>query len=50
MVRLMVGAIVRCGLNKTSIAEVQASLRNGAPAESRLVAPADGLTLIRVRY
>jgi len=50
MVRLMVGAIVRCGLNKTSVAEVQASLLNGAPADSRLVAPADGLTLVRVRY
>jgi tRNA U38,U39,U40 pseudouridine synthase TruA len=50
MVRLMVGAIVRCGLGKTSLAEVRASLLNGAPAEPRLVAPADGLTLVRVRY
>ena len=50
MVRLMVGAIVRCGLGKTSLAEVRSSLRNGTPAEPRLVAPADGLTLVRVRY
>ena len=50
MVRLMVGAIVRCGLGRTSIAEVHASLLKGAPAKSRLVAPADGLTLVRVRY
>jgi tRNA pseudouridine38-40 synthase len=50
MVRLMVGAIVRCGLGKTTLAEVRSSLLNGTPAESRLVAPADGLTLVRVRY
>jgi tRNA pseudouridine38-40 synthase len=50
MVRLMAGAIVRCGLGKTSVAEVRASLLDGAPAEPRLVAPADGLTLVRVRY
>ncbi len=50
MVRLMVGAIVRCGLGKTSLAEVRVSLLNGTPAEPRLVAPADGLTLVRVRY
>ena len=35
MVRLMVGAIVRCGLNKTSIAEVQASLRTWGSGGSR---------------
>ena len=50
MVRLMVGAIIRRGLGKTSLAEVRSSLLNGASAESRLVAPADGLTLVRVRY
>ena len=50
MVRLMVGAIVRCAVGKTSLEEVRASLLNGAPAEPRLVAPADGLTLVRVRY
>jgi tRNA pseudouridine38-40 synthase len=50
MVRLMVGAIVRCGLGKTTLAEVRARLLGEAPAEPRLVAPADGLTLVRVRY
>jgi tRNA pseudouridine38-40 synthase len=50
MVRLMVGAIVRCALGKTTVAEVGARLLEGAPAEPRLVAPAAGLTLIRVRY
>ena len=50
MVRLMVGAIVRCGLGKTSLAEVRTSLLTGTPAEPRLVAPADGLALVRVRY
>jgi tRNA pseudouridine38-40 synthase len=50
MVRVMVGAIVRCGLGKTRLEEVRASLLNGAPAEPRLVAPADGLSLVRVRY
>lgn len=50
MVRLMVGAIVRCALGKTTVAEVEARLFQGPPAEPRLVAPAAGLTLIRVRY
>ena len=50
MVRLMIGAIIRCGLGKTSPAEVRASLLEGRPAEPRLVAPAHGLTLVRVRY
>jgi len=49
-VRLMVGTIVRCGLGKTSLAEIRARLLAGVPAESRLVAPADGLTLVQVRY
>jgi tRNA pseudouridine38-40 synthase len=50
MVRLMVGAIVRCGLGKVSLAAVRARLVQGVSAEPRLVAPADGLTLVRVRY
>ena len=50
MVRLMVGAIVRCGLGKTSLAEVRSSLLSETATEPRLVAPADGLTLVRVRY
>lgn len=50
MVRLMVGAIVRCGLGKSSVAEVGACLLEGIPRMPRLVAPASGLTLVRVRY
>ena len=50
MVRLMVGAIVRAALGKTTVSEVRARLVDGAPTEPRLVAPAEGLTLVRVRY
>ncbi len=50
MVRLMVGAIVRCALGKITVDEVRARLLQAAPAEPRLVAPAAGLTLVRVRY
>lgn len=50
MVRLMAGAIVRAALGKTTVAEIRARLADGAPAEPRLVAPAEGLTLVRVRY
>ncbi|HEY5037028.1 MAG TPA: tRNA pseudouridine(38-40) synthase TruA [Chthoniobacterales bacterium] len=51
MVRLMVGTIIRCGLSKESTAEVRERLRaRGSVAHGRLVAPACGLTLVRVRY
>ncbi len=50
MVRLMVGAIVRAALGKATIGEVHARLIDGAPAKPQLVAPADGLTLVRVSY
>jgi tRNA pseudouridine38-40 synthase len=50
MARLMVGAIVRCGLGKTTLGEVRARLLGAALESPRLVAPAHGLTLIRVRY
>ena len=52
MVRLMVGAIVRCGLGKMSPREVREQLRLPvSPAQkSRHVAPAKGLILLRVRY
>ena len=49
-VRLMVGAIVRCGLGKTSVGEVRERLHGAALESPRLVAPANGLTLVRVRY
>ena len=50
MVRLMVGAIVRAALGKATLAEIRGHLLDGTPAEPRLVAPAEGLTLVRVRY
>jgi tRNA pseudouridine38-40 synthase len=50
MVRLMVGAIVRCGLGKTSVAEVREHLIGADHKSRKLVAPAHGLTLVRVRY
>ena len=49
MARLMTGAIVRCGLGKSSAREIT-DLLNLGQAEPRLVAPADGLFLVRVRY
>jgi tRNA pseudouridine38-40 synthase len=53
MVRLMVGAIVRCGLGRSSLGEVRERLRGSPSATTerdRLVAPAAGLTLVRVQY
>ena len=50
MARLMVGAIVRCALGKETVAEVRERLRLPGLGGSRLVAPAGGLTLVRVRY
>lgn len=51
MVRLAVGAIVQCGLGKTSRKEISERLlvkKDHRPM--RLVAPANGLFLVRVRY
>ncbi len=50
MVRLMAGAIIRCALGKESLAEVQYRLAAPRSDGARLVAPAAGLTLVRVRY
>ena len=50
MVRLMVGAIVRCGLGKQTLAEIREQLRAPSLKSSRFVAPAGGLTLVRVCY
>jgi tRNA pseudouridine38-40 synthase len=50
MARLMVGAMVRCALGKTRIMEVRQQLRGGVLPNNRLVAPAAGLTLVRVQY
>ncbi|MDQ6626283.1 MAG: tRNA pseudouridine(38-40) synthase TruA [Verrucomicrobiota bacterium] len=52
MVRLMVGATVRCAIGRMDLDEISSRLT--APAESvatpRFVAPAEGLFLVRVRY
>lgn len=50
MVRLMVGAIVRCGQGRENAENVRQELREGRPRGQRLVAPASGLFLLRVRY
>ena len=52
MVRLMVGALIRCGRGQAPAGEITARLQSPSltPATSRLVAPAGGLYLVRVRY
>ena len=50
MVRLMVGAMVRCALGKMSLGEVRDRLDGMAAKHARFVAPAEGLTLVRVMY
>ncbi|MGF1657783.1 MAG: tRNA pseudouridine(38-40) synthase TruA [Verrucomicrobiales bacterium] len=57
MVRLMVGAIVRCGRGKTLWTEVQSFLAGGrhmaleqAGSRPQYCAPPDGLYLVKVRY
>lgn len=50
MIRLMVGAIVQCASSKATVEQMQACLRSGKAAARRIVAPAHGLTLVRVRY
>jgi tRNA pseudouridine38-40 synthase len=52
MVRMMVGTLVRIGLDQSSPREIKARLRSPREAISRgrTAAPADGLFLFRVRY
>jgi tRNA pseudouridine38-40 synthase len=50
MVRLIVGALVRSALGKVSIENVAARLNSGQVGTPRFVAPAEGLSLVRVRY
>jgi tRNA pseudouridine38-40 synthase len=50
MVRLIVGAVVRCALGKMRIEDVAARLRSGKAGRTRFTAPAEGLFLVRVRY
>jgi tRNA pseudouridine38-40 synthase len=52
MVRMMVGTLVRIGLEKSAWQEIGARLRSPRKAilRGRTAAPADGLFLVRVRY
>jgi tRNA pseudouridine38-40 synthase len=50
MVRLMVGALVKCALGKMRIEEITSRLQSGAHGTGRFTAPAEGLHLVRVRY
>ena len=50
MVRLLVGALVKCALGKMRIEDLIARLDSGCATLPRLAAPAEGLLLVRVRY
>jgi len=50
MVRMMVGAMVRCALGKESLQSIELRLERPSRAAARFVAPAGGLYLVRVRY
>jgi tRNA pseudouridine38-40 synthase len=50
MVRLMVGALVKCALGKMRIEEIALRLDSGKVGSARFAAPAEGLCLVRVRY
>jgi tRNA pseudouridine38-40 synthase len=50
MVRLMVGALVRCALGKMRIEDIAARLSCHQTSPGRFAAPGEGLVLVRVRY
>ena len=50
MVRLLVGAMVGCASGKMSASEIREQLSTAVPAKQRLLAPACGLTLVRILY
>jgi tRNA pseudouridine38-40 synthase len=50
MVRLIVGSVVKCALGKMRIEDVTTRLNSGQVGQTRFVAPAEGLFLVRVRY
>jgi tRNA pseudouridine38-40 synthase len=50
MVRLMVGALVKCAIGKMHIEEIASRLHSGKVGSGRFAAPAEGLYLVRVRY
>ena len=50
MVRLIVGALVKCALGKMRVEEITSRLHSGKIGSARFAAPAEGLYLVRVRY
>jgi len=50
MVRMMVGALMRCASGKEPLEAIASRLQAASEAPSGLVAPAEGLYLVRVRY
>src|SRR5262245_8183533 len=50
MVRLMVGALVKCAVGKMRIEEITLRLHSGRIGSARFAAPPEGLYLARVRY
>jgi tRNA pseudouridine38-40 synthase len=50
MVRLIVGALVKCAHDKMRIEEISARLKSMELGSPRFAAPAEGLFLVRVRY
>jgi tRNA U38,U39,U40 pseudouridine synthase TruA len=50
MVRLIVGALVKCALGNMRTEDVVARLESGQVGPARFAAPAEGLFLVRVRY
>jgi tRNA pseudouridine38-40 synthase len=50
MVRLMVGALVKCVHGKMRIEEIISRLHSGKVGSARFAAPAEGLYLVRVHY
>jgi tRNA pseudouridine38-40 synthase len=50
MVRLMMGALVKCAVGKMHIEEITSRLHSGKIGSARFAAPAEGLYLVRVRY
>jgi tRNA pseudouridine38-40 synthase len=50
MVRLMVGALVKCALGKMHVEDIAVRLKSREPSSARFAAPAEGLFLVRVRY
>jgi tRNA pseudouridine38-40 synthase len=50
MVRLIVGALVKCALGRMRVEDLTARLRSGEAGPARFAAPAEGLCLVLVRY